>query len=103
MKLMRIIPLRGVVGFQALSGVIEPRVSLEDAFPQRLKPVSFRGSYGAAEAVPFQSRFKLTHYALSRKLAQPFTTKTTKVHEGEARTLHMKAKASHHFTPAEAC
>jgi hypothetical protein len=36
---------------------------LKDKFPQRLKPFDFVGSYGTAEAVPFQSEFELTHYA----------------------------------------
>jgi hypothetical protein len=34
---------------------------LKEAFAQRLKPLFFCGSYGTAEAVPFQSRFKVSH------------------------------------------
>ena len=32
------------------------------AFPQGLKPHPFTGLIGAAEAAPFQSKCKLTHY-----------------------------------------
>jgi len=41
------------------------RVSLKDIFPQRLKAAIDFASYGTAEAVPFQSKFKLTHYPFS--------------------------------------
>jgi hypothetical protein len=38
-------------------------VSLKNTPPQRLKAaIDFEAFYGAAEAAPFQNKFKLTHY-----------------------------------------